>query len=364
MEIRFASINDVYSCNKFYNDYYLLNRTEKQWVWEFSDYNRCEPLPFIITYENSEVVATQAIIKIPFIDEKGVFWTAKSEETLVSPVMRGKSVFEKMYDPILSYAKNEKLLSIWGFTPAVKPFQRVGFDVPLSTKQLINFFSPVAVTKLPMYKEQNFFYKGAYFLAGLALTVKSRFSCLGKRNIVYANEAVNPVLSAKQIDESICERFISRWGGATINRDAEYMKWRVFDNPYCDCSVLGFYVEANLVAYLVYSIDIDGSGYIVDVISAHPDGKEGDDRAVKILLSEASNNIRSAGGHSIRAWSVTDHLFDQLLQRNARKQGFTKIGLGSSAVFYADHGEGKRGTSHDDMNSWYITRLFTQGTQG
>ena len=159
MEIRFADESDAAKCNEFYNDYYQSERTLEQWRWEFLDYTQISSLPFVVVSENDEIVATQAFINIPLIDEKGVFWTAKSEETLVSPKMRGKKLFEKMYEPLFSLLKRERWCSVWGFTPAVKSFERVGFKVPVSTKQLFRVFSPKAVTNMPVIKDKNKFYK-------------------------------------------------------------------------------------------------------------------------------------------------------------------------------------------------------------
>lgn len=364
MEIRFAVEGDAVQCNKFYNDYYLLTRTCEQWKWEFLEYSQCDPLPFVVTVENDEIVATQALIKIPLIDEKGVFWSAKSEETLVSPTMRGKKVFEKMYESLFDFAKQEKLYSIWGFTPAVKPFEKVGFDVPLSTKQLIKFFHPAATFKMEALKSKGIIYKTAAWFVALGLVAKSNFQKMFLFNGAKKGEEIRLMLSADEVDDSLCRRFIKNWGGTTIYRDRLFMDWRVFNNPYCECSVLGYFVDEKLVAFLVYSLDEDQSGYVVDIISAHPGGKEGDVRAIRALLHESSIRLRKEGAHSIRAWSVTDHPFDQLFQSIACKQGFFKVNLGSPAVFYTGHDKDRRGSSHDDFNSWYVTRIFTQGTQG
>jgi hypothetical protein len=317
----------------------------------------------LITFENKEVAATQALIKIPLIDEKGVFWSAKSEETLVSPIMRGKRIFEKMYEPLFELAKQENLHSIWGFTPAVKPFEKAGFDVPLSTKQLIKVFSPTAASNMAALKDKGRLYKGVAWCAALGLVAKSNFQNVFFRNDIKKNEEVRLILSADEIDDSLCENFIKNWGGTTIFRDRLFMDWRIFKNPYCQCSVLGYFVRDKLVAFLVYSLDQDRSGYVVDIISAHPGGKQEDVRVIQALLDESSKRLHAEGAHSIRAWSVTDHPFDQLVQKVACKQGFIKVNLGSPAVFYIGPDE-RRNSSHDDFNSWYVTRLFTQGTQG
>ncbi len=66
-----------------------------------------------------------------------IFWSAKSEETLVHPDYRGQGVFESMYALLLERLREIRVPVIWGFTPATRPFVRVGFHIPLSTSQII-----------------------------------------------------------------------------------------------------------------------------------------------------------------------------------------------------------------------------------
>ncbi len=46
-----------------------------------------------------------------------------------------------MYDLLFTYAEEHQFASIWGFTPAIKAFTKLGFDVPTVTEQIFLPFS-------------------------------------------------------------------------------------------------------------------------------------------------------------------------------------------------------------------------------
>ena len=112
-------------------------RSLNQWNWTFQ--NKLFPeleLAFIVAEDGGKIIGTQALIPIQMIDKDGIYWSAKSEETLVDVNYRGQGLFEKMYSKAFEVSKMYNFQSIWGFTPARKAFLGVGFEIPMDTSQL------------------------------------------------------------------------------------------------------------------------------------------------------------------------------------------------------------------------------------
>lgn len=103
MEVEFLRDADIEACNDFHNRAYGSTRSLAQWHWQF-DILLGGKRPFVVAKEGGRVVGTQALMPITMVDAAGDILTAKSEETLVDASMRGKGVFQKMYEPLLAHA--------------------------------------------------------------------------------------------------------------------------------------------------------------------------------------------------------------------------------------------------------------------
>ena len=97
IEVRVVEDKEREACNQFHNQFYKKSRSFDQWQWEFTRnlYN-VSSVPFAVAITRGKIVGTQALIPIRMIDGSGVYWTAKSEETLVDPQFRGTKLFERI----------------------------------------------------------------------------------------------------------------------------------------------------------------------------------------------------------------------------------------------------------------------------
>lgn len=98
-------------------------------LWEFFD----DALPatglVVGAYDGDELIGSQAFI--PYLAQLGNrrMLSAKSELTLLSPAYRGQGLFDRMYEVGFDLCREAGIDCIWGFTSALKPFARVGFQV-------------------------------------------------------------------------------------------------------------------------------------------------------------------------------------------------------------------------------------------
>jgi hypothetical protein len=160
--------------------------------------------------------------------------------------------------------------------------------------------------------------------------------------------------------------FAVRWSRVTIFRDAAYYRWRLRDNPYTPSNLLGAYAGDRLVGIVAFVLNRSGIGFIVDLISCSGPGAA--DEALDLiitdmLLLEASKRLRTMGASCVRAWSVSDHPFDRLVREVANKQGFFHLRRGHGVVRYTRDATDRVGLLND-IQQWYVTRLYTEGTDG
>ncbi len=370
MEIRLIADGEEHLCNDFRNRIYGENHTLRQWHWEFAEntYDK-KPIPYAVIEDGGNIVGTQAFIPIRMIDRDGVYWTAKSEATLLAPEYRGKHLFEKMYDLLFRYAEERRFACIWGFTAAVKALAPLGFIFPSKTEQIFTPFSTRAVVSM-MGKDGHGAKENstakikiglARAAAGIAQTVSAVKMTHSRKNTLDGLK-IQTMPRADEQAGDLCRRFIDHYGGTTVYRDAQYLQWRLFDNPYARSIVKGAYRDGELQGWAAYTIADDGMGYLVDLMAVGDDN-HGIGDIVRTLLIEAVIGTRNMGASGIRGWRVNDHPFDKLVGKVAKTIGFYHIKRGFSFVLY-NCPESKARPAHIDGQDWYISRIFTEGVLG
>lgn len=363
MQIKWARPSDKQLCNDLYNKTYGRNRTAEQWAWEFETPNIGRSLPYALAVQDDELVGTQAYIPVRFVDELGEFTTAKSEETLVAPSMRGKSVLDRMYDTIFQRAREDGHASIWGFTTAEKAFRKLGFDIPCKTKLVILCASPNGLRKLTD-TAGGLKRRLAIAFGGIGLAAWSTVARMAPRGRLKPGESLVAMEDAALFHASYTTAFITRWSGCTIQRDAAFIQWRLFDNPFLKSTVLGIVENGRLLGHVAYAVDQNSVGRIVDIMVAHPGSRSDDERLTRILLAGAVDGMRAANAAVMVAMSGNDHPYDRLLRKIAGGLGFVTVNQGTSVVFHTGFTQAKRGSSHDDFKNWFVTMIFTEGQLG
>jgi GNAT superfamily N-acetyltransferase len=371
VEIRLITEGEEEQCNNFHNRIYKQNRTMQQWEWEFvlNNYN-IKPIPFAVVEDEGKIVGTQAFIPIRMIDKDGIYWTAKSEATLVDPAYRGQQLFEKMYNFLFEYATDNDFASIWGFTPAIRAFKRLGFNSDGKVEQI---FIPFLNRSIPDMINKNSY--------GLPDSFKDKIKIMLFRSVGVVAQTISSLKIALNKNRKIgglviktwdspdiqsgdlCKRFIHKWGGTTIYRDSDYLRWRLFDNPYVKCIVKGLYKKDKLLGWIGYTMGDDGMGYFVDLMVVDDDSEYDIKHLIRMLLIEAVIGCRNMGATGIRGWRVNNHPFDKLICDVAKSIGFYHIKRGHSVVIY-NCKAGMSRDSYNKYNDWYINRIFTEGVLG
>jgi GNAT superfamily N-acetyltransferase len=375
MKIRFISQDEAQACNDFHNRIYGENRSVDQWRWIFIPRSfASDKIPFVVVDDGGKIAGTQAFIPIRLIDQDGVFWTAKSEETLLLPEYRGQGCFGKMYAVMKEYMREQNLHCVWGFSPATRAFLKIGFQVPAVTTQLFLPFSSKAVTRiiegqsLDAKKGLANHLKDGVYRTGCSLArvySAMRFVRGQKRDVrLFESSGFYLKTLEKPPDDAgeLTRRFVQQWGGITIYRDADYLRWRVFDNPFVRSIFRAAYANNQLLGWVAFTISDDSMGYIVDLMVATDDRFKAEP-VISLLLRDAVISLRNMGALGVRGWSVTHHPFDAMVSKVAGNLGFFHIKRGYSVVLLTND-DSDRKALLNQYDNWYVNRIFTEGVQG
>ncbi len=375
MQVRFITPDEAQACNDFHNRLFGDARTLKQWQWLFMPRSfSADHIPFVVVDDNGRIRGTQAFIPVRMIDKRGVFWTVKSEETLLEPEYRGKGLPAEMYRMLIDEFKGHDLHCVWGFTAATAALTRAGFSTPGTTSQLFFPFRAAAVTR---GIEGQTPHRGARssgktriaaYKTGCLLACKYssfRFALDSRR---WRNDSSRNAIDFRTLHKppaesgTLCERFIERWGGVTIYRDVQYLKWRLFDNPFARSVFRAAYVGDALIGWIAYTMGDDGMGYIVDLLVVADD-----DAVVRttttLLLRDAVTSLRNMGALGVRGWHVTGYPFDVMATELAKNLGFYHVKRGYKAVLMLSEDSDRKETLAA-FDNWYVTRIFTEGVSG
>jgi len=158
-----------------------------------------------------------------------VILTAKSEDTLVDPSYRGQKVFERMYELLFAECKKAGIQYIWGFTPAQKAFERIGFQVPYMAHQALLVFNPIKafsyLNKLNQKNKQLDKLKIAG-LTGISWVKGIKLWLTSSDGISYK---VNSLNSDKT---NVFQDFYVKQDLYLIRETTTYLNWRLIDNPF------------------------------------------------------------------------------------------------------------------------------------
>lgn len=229
--IRKLGEHEVNLANDFFNGIYGLDRSLATFQWEFLR-GPFGPAIYVIAVDTTteKVVGIQCAIPIKLLTSAGnEVMTAKSEDTLVDPGYRGQKIFDRLYDLLLEECKLAGINYIWGFTPARRAFEKIGFEVPYSARQALLVIKPKQAFKfLVKLNSSNTAFDRAkiYFLCVLSM-VK------GQKLRQFSTKLLHFTETPLEGDKS--QLFQQLYAGENVTnllQSSDFLKWRLLDNPY------------------------------------------------------------------------------------------------------------------------------------
>jgi GNAT superfamily N-acetyltransferase len=347
ISIRLLQEHEKELANNFFNEVYQINRPLKNFEWEFLNGPFGKAIYIVAVDEsvsNTKIVGIQCAIPIELISSKGkTILTAKSEDTLVDPSYRGQKIFERMYDTLFMECRRAKIKYIWGFTPAQKAFERIGFTIPFKTEQALLVFNIFrAYTYLKGLNAHN---KLSDKIKILGLCILSWLKGL-RRITISPSEMKEVPLHARNM---LFQNFYKNIDYFTLNETEEYMQWRLLQNPFSN-NYDSLQTIQNEKIVFDGLINVRQNVSYIEQIMAEP-GTE-----IRNSLVALIDRVRTQNTPLIRAFCF---ITNDLLRSQGKAlvdTGFTYLKRGNYFVW----------KSLDDEESikpeqLFINRLFTQG---
>jgi hypothetical protein len=365
-EIRLAEPGEEEACNAFHNQALGVERTQRQWEWEFRTEFAPRPLVAVVIW-NGRIYGTQALIPVKMIDREGTFLAAKSEETLVDPTVLSiePRSFGRMYDLLFRHAEELRLQTIWGFTARQKAFERVGFSAPTRLRSL-RF--PSSARRIARWRHAGREPRGpgaalAWTAGAVAATQLASFRLRLRalshnplRKLVHLQTLQRAPVEAEDLSRS----FIDRFGGTTLYRDQSYLERRVFANPFATPTFRAAYLRGRLVGWIAYAIDHGGVGSVVDVFAGGDVASDDVRHLVDLLICDATSAMQRSDVVAVNGCVISDHPLDVEVARRMRAAGYFAYGPPIPMVV---KNLGSR-TSLADIDSWYVNLLWSEGRGG
>jgi hypothetical protein len=355
--IRLLEETDIEKVNDFHNRFYLDDRDRDKFKWEFIDAPAGKAIYVVALDANRDrIVGTQCSIPIHLRLFNGeVILSAKSEDTLVDPEYRGMQIFEKMYDLLFKECNDHKIKYIWGFTSALKPFQKIGFQTPYTHSQslLVLDVFPAYRYLASLNKKNSIIDKLKILMLASLSRLKWCFSFASKlrdiqvkiHNDNVISENLNDLAEYKDVKHSKC--FI-------INQDQDYIKWRINTNPYHKkIFALDFLQGNKRIANIIFNYHKDGTWYLIQALFDETISK---DLKKNIFHKSIKTLIKNESPSLIRAWNFNQNEINLEEIEAFRRAGLIYLSRGIYFVWKDLEGNGKLNPS-----DFVLSRMASQG---
>jgi hypothetical protein len=298
--------------------------------------------------DTKQVIGTQCAIPLYVTNASGEkILTAKSEDTLVDSAYRGRNIFEKMYALLFDECRRAGIVAIWGFTYAIKPFNKLGFDIPFKCDfGLIVYYSGAAYKYLDSLKAGRTF---AEKVKIAVLVTMARLKFIFKPGL----PAPKGYSISKEVQGSLETLPPPQPGVFYLQLDSKFLEWRLRANPYPN-------------KHLYYSL-IDNSGkqagsvicsqaaevsYIMHMAFAH----ELPDETKLQFLNSVIHDL-ALQTSVLRFWGFTHNNTGKQEIALLRRSGFMFTAQGISFVW-----KKLDETSSLDVMNFALSRMASQGT--
>jgi GNAT superfamily N-acetyltransferase len=353
IEIRLLQNNEDELANTFFNEIYKTNRPLENFRWEF----RNGPLGkaiYVVAVDTAapatKIVGIQCAIPLELFSPAGSsVLTAKSEDTLVHPDYRGQKLFERMYALLFDECKKAGIRYIWGFTPALKAFERIGFEAPFKTSQAILVLRPwKAYNHLKNLNSANTITDKLKIFGLCLLSFLKGLKRLSAPETTHAFREIS--LSGK--DNLISAFYQPHPHYYFIRQNEAYLDWRLTRNPFHN-QYKNFQVGApsSPVADIILNVRSNVSYVEQAFFSSQLTPK---DRLS--ILKNAFDTLAAAGTPLVRmlCFETNEEMRDQISL--FKKLGAVHLKRGNYFVW-----KSLDDTKTISVENLFLTRLFTQG---
>lgn len=382
-ELRYglASREDGAVCNDLNNGFFKRNRSLAQWEWEFAPpHLPFDEIAYAVSRDGDKIVGTQGLIIVPMLSERGAFWTAKGEDTIVHPRYWGRDALIEMYKVLFEFCERNDIRLLWGFNSKKGSFSRAGFEY-FDDSGVSNLFRAFgrhaldAVLKDTVNMKKRFERPGGELakaaISAVATTWADARTLLSRTTRTLAGRAPRNLIVEElqgppgQEFDVLSHRFVQRHGGITLHRTAAFVAWRLLNNPFRTSTILTARKGGGLCGYVAVALAEDGEAHISDqFVCATEGGDSGDDVVLETLIDATASLARARGARFLHANAFNAHKADASFRRAMRRLGFMARMSSIDACYRILPGSGMLPEGVSSYRNWYITSMNTEGRSG
>ncbi|MES2587398.1 MAG: GNAT family N-acetyltransferase [Bacteroidota bacterium] len=351
---RLALEEDYSNINDFYNRIHGLNRSIDVFYWEFHNCPFGKSI-YVIAEDGNKIVGTNCVIPIDLVcSDNSIIKSGKSEDTLVDPDYRGQNIFNNIYDFLFEKCKENGIKVIWGYTPAKKPFLKLGFSIPFDHKQslVVNKLFKSYTFLSSLNKKNTKVEKAKIF--GLCLFSKLKMISFAKNRELNDYTLIENQKITKGVDELIQSNLNSLESGFAINQIESFQDWRIYQNPnFFQVHTYGFYDKNNVLkALFVLNSHSNKVAYFCQSTFSESMTNKERIKMIKYVTKKMFNN----GIVMIRNWHFDHTAVNKNEIHNFKNSNFTFLDRGISFVW-----KNLEESIEIDSNKFILSRISTQG---
>lgn len=355
IQIRLLKISELHLANEFFNKSYKTNRTMEAFDWEFINApvgSSIYVAAFDTAKENEEIIGIQCAIPLDFVTSEGqIIRTAKSEDTLVNPNYRGQNIFEKMYNLLFDECEKNGITYIWGFTPAFKPFQKLGFSLEFKSNQ--GLFVTKITSSYKFISNLNPKNRLREKVKIWSLCVLSKFKSFSAFSINESDFEIRELPTLLSTFLLTNNYFVpNNSSQLTLHLNEKYLNWRVRDNQYENNYKCFEFSNQNKICAHVIINRIKQIGYIEQIIF---DVNLSEKSKLEILKSTILI-LKNQDVSCIRFLGFDQNITNRAELELIKRIGFIIVKRGNWFVWKSLN----KNFTHRPQDV-FISRLFTQG---
>jgi GNAT superfamily N-acetyltransferase len=350
IQYRKATKEDLELIHDFHCRVGKKERSFADFKWEFTEGPSGTSI-YVIGLDGSRIVGTNCVIPIEIVDSNSLtLMTGKSEDTLVDPAYRGQNIFKDLYDVLFDECRKAGIHAVWGFTPAIKPFLKIGFQVPFNhTQSLLVFKVFSSFQYLSSKNPDNSLLSYAKIFA---------LSALSRVKYSFARKSTGGI-SVKKVDTNkhflnLCSTQITGIPDAfIIHQNNDYYTWRFRKNPHLKNIQNLDFADAGgrTIASAVVNITSFNICYISHLVWLPDLSIEIKKRVVFAM----SKYIKRQGVSAIRNWHFRTNEYNREEIRLFENCSYMMIDRGIAFVWKNLSGR------PIDPNNFVLSRASTQG---
>ncbi|MCP3950957.1 MAG: GNAT family N-acetyltransferase [Desulfobacterales bacterium] len=350
VDIGSVNITQAYEIVSFRNSYHGTDRKAEDWIWEYAFFAPSKAV-FCVQRNHSELIATQAMMPFYLKIDSKIVLTGKSENTLLLPEYRGKKIMSELYEYAVSKCNKHNMAFIWGFTPAVKAFQRWGFETyPIFQtleKPGLNLFKVIS-SKLT---EKRLLFR---HFGSIGKYLIKYFANINHIGIPEAKQNDNYSILSEPIEETSLNDLYDRLRVKfpdiiTLHYDERFLNWRIREHPFLKYQEYQVKQGNELRAYALVVLS-KGVLHISDLTSE-------DSTATSVLLFKILKDYYKKAGKFTIIVNPTDTIAQDLIKQ-LKSNGFVPNPPVAFVLRILSFNKAKLLKAKPN---WHINGLWTEG---